>query len=69
MSQTQTGGARSQPYLFQARPEGCSPHGVIWGPLVFGRDYARRTLRVQPKSVEGEVNLGLVTGQGTVFEV
>lgn len=59
----------SRPYLFQAGPEGCSPHDVIWGPFVFGGEYAGLILRVQPKSVDGAVNLSLAATEGIVFEL
>lgn len=59
----------SRPYLFQERPEGCSPHDVIWGPFVFGGEYAGLILRVQPKSADGAVNLSLAATEGIVFEV
>lgn len=59
----------SRPYLFQNGEHGCSPHDVVWGPFVFGSTYAGAILRVQPKKLEGIVNLTRGATEGVLFEV
>jgi hypothetical protein len=59
----------SLPYLFQNGEDGCSPHDVVWGPFVFGTTYAGTILRVQPKTLEGIVNLTRGASEGILLEV
>jgi hypothetical protein len=59
----------SLPYLFQDGEQGCSPHDVVWGPFVFGATYAGAILRVQPKALEGIVNLTRGASEGILLEV
>jgi hypothetical protein len=59
----------SLPYLFQAGEHGCCPHDVVWGPFVFGDRYAGAILRVQPKILQGIVNLTRGATEGIVLEV
>jgi hypothetical protein len=59
----------SLPYLFQAGRHGCSPHDVVWGPFVSGSTYAGTILRVQPKALEGIVNLSQEATEGILLEV
>ncbi|HVS01086.1 MAG TPA: hypothetical protein VMW27_31000 [Thermoanaerobaculia bacterium] len=59
----------SLPYLFQAGSYGCSPHDVVWGPFVSGSTYAGTILRVQPKSLQGIVNLSQGATEGILLEV
>lgn len=58
----------SRPYLYQNGERGCSPHDAIWGPFVFGDEYAGAILRVQPKAAGGAVNLSLEATEGVVLE-
>ena len=60
---------QSRPYLFQAGRYGCSPHDVVWGPFVFGSTYAGTILRVQPKSIDGIVNLSRGATEGILLEL
>jgi len=59
----------SRPYLYQSGDYGCSVHDVVWGPFVFGGEYAGVILRMQPRSAGGAVNLSLAATEGVVFEV
>jgi hypothetical protein len=59
----------SRPYLYQSGDYGCSVHDVIWGPFVFGGEYAGVILRMQPRAAGGAVNLSLAATEGVVFEV
>lgn len=59
----------SLPYLYQAGDEGAVPHDMIWGPFVFGDEYAGVILRMQPKAVHGAVNSALGATSGIVIEV
>jgi hypothetical protein len=59
----------SLPYLFQAGSVGCCPHDVVWGPFVFGSRYCGAILRVQPKALEGIVNLTRGATEGIILEV
>lgn len=59
----------SLPFLYQNGPQGCSPHDAIWGPFVFGSTFAGAGLRVQPKAMEGIVNLHRGATVGIIFEV
>ena len=58
---------RTQPY--QNGDYGCSPHNTIWGPFVFGPNYAGVILRMQPAAAPGAVNLSIAATEGIVFEV
>jgi hypothetical protein len=59
----------SFPYLYQSGEQGCSLHDVIWGPFIFGGQYAGAILRMQPKAAGGAVNLSLAATEGVVLEV
>jgi hypothetical protein len=59
----------SLPYLYQSGEQGCSVHDVIWGPFVFGGQYAGVILRMQPKAAGGAVNLSRAATEGVVLEV
>ncbi|HYG61373.1 MAG TPA: hypothetical protein VEL74_02225 [Thermoanaerobaculia bacterium] len=59
----------SLPYLYQSGDHGASVHDVIWGPFVFGGEYAGVILRMQPRAAGGAVNLSLAATEGVVFEV
>jgi hypothetical protein len=61
--------AQSLPLLYQNGPHGCSPHDVIWGPFVFGPDYAGAILRMQPRDDRRVVNLTLTATEGVILEV
>lgn len=60
---------QSLPYLYQNGDYGCSPHNVVWGPFVFGKEYAGCILRMQPQADQTVVNLTLTATEGLIFEV
>jgi len=59
----------SLPYLFQHGESGCCPHDVVWGPFVFGTTYGGAILRVQPKALQGIVNLTRGAKEAILLEV
>jgi hypothetical protein len=59
----------SLPYLFQDGEEGCSSHDIVWGPFVFGATFAGAILRVQPRALEGIVNLTRGASEGILLEI
>ena len=56
-------------YPFQAGEEGWSPHRLVWGPFVFGQDYAGLFVRLLPTAAGPVVNLGRGAVVGLAFEV
>ncbi len=59
----------SVPYLFQCGESGFAPHDVIWGPFVFGSEYAGVILRMLPRAAGRPINLSGDATEGVVFEV
>lgn len=59
----------SRPYLFQYGAAGCAPHDVVWGPFVFGSEYAGVILRMLPCAAGRPINLSGDATEGVVFEV
>lgn len=58
----------SRPYLFQDGG-GCRVHRAVWGPFVFGSQYAGMFLRVQPEERGGVVNTARGAYRATLLEV
>lgn len=59
----------SRPYLYQSGDYGCSLHHMVWGPFLFGTRFSGVVLRMQPKAMQGPINLGLRATEGVVLEV
>lgn len=60
----------SQSYYYQTGSAGFAPHHVIWGPFVFGGNYAGAWARVAPVgSLQGVINGSRGAEESTIIEI